>query len=126
MRENDEARRISGLIGGGLLLLVGALFILHNAGVLRAGRLGDYWPLFLVWIGLSRMAGPRRARRFASGLTIFLVGVAFQLDRLGLIEWRLRELWPFLLVVAGAGLIADSLLARKRAGSDAGPVQPHI
>ena len=45
------------LIAGGLLLILGVLFALQNLGVLRAGHLGDYWPLLLVWVGLTRMLG---------------------------------------------------------------------
>jgi hypothetical protein len=114
MRQSEEARRLSGLIAGVLLLVVGGLFILQNLGTLHAGRIADYWPMFLVWIGLSKMLAPARSRRFASGWTILLIGVFFQLDELGLIRWRMRELWPVVLVLVGLGLIAESILGRRR------------
>ena len=120
-------RQTSRLIAGALLLLLGGLFALQNLGVVRAGRLGDYWPLLLVWVGLSRMLGPRRGRHFASGLVVFLLGVFFQLDRLDVIWVPMRHFWPLLLIAIGFGLIADSLIGRRtgRAGvnppSEAGP-----
>ena len=117
----SEGRRISRLIAGGLLLLVGALFVLQNLGYVRAGQFGDYWPLFLVWIGLSRMLGPARARHFASGLVIFALGVFFQLDRLDVIWVPMRQFWPLLLIAVGFGLIADSLIARRRGGAGIAP-----
>lgn len=123
----SEGRRVSRLIAGGLLLFVGALFVLQNLGYVRAGQFGDYWPLFLVWIGLSRMIGPARARHFASGLVIFALGVFFQLDRLDVIWVPMRQFWPILLIAVGFGLIADSLISRRRGGaritptSQAGP-----
>jgi len=117
----SEGRRISRLIAGGLLLLVGALFVLQNFGLVRAGQLGDYWPLFLVWIGLTRMLGPARARHFASGLVILALGVFFQLDRLDVIWVPVRHFWPLLLIVVGFGLIADSLIGRRRAGAEIAP-----
>ena len=117
----SEGRRISRLIAGGLLLLVGALFVLQNLGLVRAGQFGDYWPLFLVWIGLTRMLGPARARHFASGLVILGLGVFFQLDRLDVIWVPMRHFWPLLLVVVGFGLIADSLISRRRAGGGVAP-----
>src|SRR5712691_11315447 len=101
MRQSEEARRLSGLIAGVLLLLVGGLFILQNMGVVRAGRIADYWPMLWIWIGLSKMLAPARSRRFASGWTILLIGAFFQLDELGLIRWRMRELWPVVLVLIG-------------------------
>src|SRR6266536_768606 len=68
-----DGRRVSRLIGGTLLLLVGGLFVLQNLGMVRAGHFGDYWPLLLVWVGLTRMLAPNRGRHFASGLLIFLL-----------------------------------------------------
>jgi hypothetical protein len=41
MRQSEEARRLSGLIAGVLLLVVGGLFILQNLGTLHAGRIAD-------------------------------------------------------------------------------------
>ena len=117
----SEGRRISRLIAGALLLLVGALFVMQNLGLVRAGTFGDYWPLFLVWIGLTRMLGPARARHFASGLVIFLVGVFFQLDRLDVIWVPMRHFWPLLLIAIGFGLIADSLIGRRSTGAGVTP-----
>ena len=114
MRQSEEVRRMSGLIAGVLLLVVGGLFILQNLGALHAGRIADYWPMFLIWIGLSKMLAPAKGRRFASGWTILLIGVFFQLDQLGLIRLRMREFWPVVLVLVGLELIAESILGRRR------------
>ena len=124
MRQSEESRRVSGLIAGVLFLLVGGLFILQNMGVLQAGRIADYWPMLLIWIGLSKMLAPDRSRRFASGWTILLIGVFFQLDELGLLRWRMRELWPVLLVLVGTGLIAESILGRRRLADTSSAVEP--
>jgi Domain of unknown function (DUF5668) len=113
MTYDSEGRQTSRLIAGALLLILGVLFALQNLGVVRAGHLGDYWPLLLVWVGLTRMLGARR-RHFASGLVVVLMGVFFQLDRLDVIWVPMRHFWPLLLIVLGFGLIADSFLDRGR------------
>jgi hypothetical protein len=120
MPYDSEGRQTSRLIAGALLLSLGVLFALQNLGVVRAGQLGDYWPLLLVWVGLSRMLGPRRRRHFASGLVIFMIGVFFQLDRLDVILVPMRHFWPLLLIAIGFGLIADSFVVR-RSGTDLTP-----
>ena len=120
MRYVSEGRQTSRLIAGALLLLLGGLFALQNLGIVRAGHLGDYWPLLLVWVGLSRMLGPRR-RHFASGLVIFVMGVFFQLDRLDVIWVPMQHFWPLLLIAIGFGLIADSFVGRRRDGTDLTP-----
>lgn len=109
----EDPRRISRVIGGTLLLLVGILFLLQNAGLAHAGRIGDWWPLLLVWIGLSRMLAPRRGHHFASGFVVLVLGIALQLDRLGMIGFHLHDVWPVLLVVAGLALVGESLFLRR-------------
>ncbi len=124
MRYRQECRRTSRLIAGGLLLLVGALFVLQNLGVLHAGHLGDYWPLFLVWIGLSKMIGPGRGHHFVWGTVILALGILFQLDRLDIIWVHMEDLWPAFLVTAGVALIADSLMAKRVSRADLGAPSP--
>jgi hypothetical protein len=121
MADREEGRRISQLVGGTLLLLVGALLVLQTLGVLHAGSLGDYWPLFLVWIGATRLLAPGRGGHVASGALILALGVFFQLDRLGWIGFSLSQLWPLFLVAAGVVLILEGLRARR---SPAGPASP--
>ncbi len=118
--EPMESRRISRLIGGALLLLVGSVFLLQNFGWWNAGRLWDWWPLLLVWIGLSRMFGPTRPRHVPSGAVVFALGVFLLAERLDLVPFEARDVWPALLVIAGIALIGDSLLARRSPG----PIRP--
>lgn len=113
MSSANEQRRVSRLIGGALLLLVGGLFILQNLGVLSAGWIGDYWPLVLVWLGLSRLLAPGDGSRLLPGTILLLLGVFFQLDRLELIGFSFEDLWPGVLIAAGLALIAGSLRARR-------------
>jgi hypothetical protein len=106
------------LIAGALLLLLGSLFVLQNLGMVHVGRLGDYWPLLLVWIGLSRIFALGRAHHVASGVAIAALGVFFQLERLDLLWIPTREVWPVFLVIAGLALIADSWVASRSARPD--------
>lgn len=105
----DNPRNGSSRVAGGILLvLVGSIFVLQNAGFVQAGRLWDWWPMLLVWLGLSRLLAPTRRHHFASGLVLLVMGIGLQLDQLGFIWLRLRDLWPILLVLAGLALISES------------------
>ncbi len=128
MRYDDDRKRTSRVVAGALLLLVGGLFLFQNLGLLHAGRIGDYWPLLLVWLGLTRLLGPRRAHHFASGAVLLVLGVLFQLDRLGVFWFHIHDFWPVLLVIAGVALITESYFVRRwndqgavGGGSPAGP-----
>jgi hypothetical protein len=116
----DDGRRVSRLIGGALLVLVGSLLVLQNAGVLEAGNFGDYWPLLLVWVGATRLFGPNRSGHFVSGAVLLVVGVFFQVDRLGWLGVPTADLWPALLVAVGAALILEGVRG-KHAVPAAGP-----
>ena len=118
MTTNEDARRPSRIVGGILLVLVGAVFLMQNAGIVHAGRVWDWWPMLLVWIGLSRILAPRRGHHFASGVVVLVLGIALQLDRLGLIWIRMRDLWPVMLILAGLALVSESYIQRRgRPGS---------
>ena len=121
MTDRDEARRISQLVGGALLLLVGALLALQTLGVLHAGSLGDYWPMLLVWVGVTRLLVPGRGKHVASGALILALGVFFQLDRFGWIGVSLSEVWPLFMVAAGIVMILEGVRSRR---SQAPPSSP--
>lgn len=112
----DDGRRVSRVIGGLILLSLGALFLLQNMGVVHAGRIWDYWPMLLVWAGLARLFAPRRAHHFAGGAVMLLLGVFFQLEGLGAVWIRARDFWPALLVAAGLALVVESFLRRGNGG----------
>jgi len=106
----DNPRSGSSRVAGGVLLvLVGSVFVLQNAGLVQAGRVWDWWPMLLVWLGLSRLLAPNRGHHFASGVVLLVLGIGLQLDQLGFIWLRLRDFWPVLLVLAGLALISESL-----------------
>jgi len=118
MTSTEEGRRISRLVGGALLFLVGTLLVLQNLHVLHAGRIADYWPLLLVWAGATRLLGPNRGRHLASGAILIVLGAAFLADRFDWVDFSMRDFWPILLVIAGVAMIAEGLAARAaRPGS---------
>jgi hypothetical protein len=60
-----RSRFAPGLVAGIVLTALGSLFVLDSFGVLDAGNLLDYWPLFLILPGIAHMLWPRKhADRF--------------------------------------------------------------
>lgn len=121
MTRAEEGRRVSRLVGGAILLLVGLVLVLRNFGVLEWGSIGDFWPMVLIWVGATRLLAPGRGERIASGLVVLGLGVFFQLERLGWIDASLRDLWPALLVGAGAAMILEGMRGRRAASSSSSP-----
>lgn len=106
--------RVTGrLVGGGIMLGLGVLFLLDNFGIVDAGDVFHYWPLILLGLGVTRLVAPGRAEDRVGGIVLTLLGGAFLLRALDVPWFRLRTIWPLVLVVLGAGLIWQALRGRK-------------
>lgn len=98
------------LVAGVLLILVGILFAVdHMTGLIEAGDLFDYWPLILVGIGITKLANAREQGERVGGIVLLSIGGLFLLNNLEFLNFRLRSMWPFLLLVIGGALIWQAL-----------------
>ena len=99
---------------GLVLIVLGLLLALDQAGLWAVGGLHELWPLFLVALGLGRLASP--ARR-GSGVMMLGLGLIF-LAQTGHVA-PLHQTWPLILVLAGI-----SMLLRRHDGACARPQPP--
>jgi hypothetical protein len=99
------------LIGGAVMIAIGALFLLDRVWFFDIGRMFRYyWPCVLILIGVLQLAGRRsRSRSWVGPLTLIILGIIFQLERLDVFNWRMRNLWPLILIGIGFALLADRL-----------------
>ena len=115
-RKKEIAQRqstVSRIVFGLMFLAVGLLFTLDNFGVLDAGRLKHYWPLLLIGGGLPTLLAPKDAGESVWGVFMVSLGAFFLLRGFDVIDWKIRDVWPLFLVVAGATLIVRTFLERK-------------
>jgi len=98
------------LIGGIVLVAVGAMFLLDRFWFFDMGRIvSRFWPSMLILIGVMQLTGGR-ARSWTGPLVLITMGVIFQAWRLDLFHWMgRRELWPMLLIGIGIAMLADRL-----------------
>ena len=114
--EKGRGGDIAGAITGGLILvLLGLLFYLAQAGILKI-TWGNWWEYFIIGIGfiliiqgLVRYAqrGHAYAGSFIGGIVLILVGFAF-------VSSVSYSLWPLILVIIGLGAIASAFTGRRR------------
>ena len=94
---------------GVALILLGVLFLVPRVSGIDL-PLEDWWPLFLVVIGLaSALSGNLRG-----GLVVIAVGAAFLLHNLDIVGFDVWSLWPVALIAIGAAMI----LGYWRSGAD--------
>ncbi|HYK41745.1 MAG TPA: DUF5668 domain-containing protein [Thermoanaerobaculia bacterium] len=107
------ASRVTGrIIAGAVLIALGVLFTLDNFGVVEAGDVFRYWPLFLVGFGVLKIAQARYSEQRVGGAVVMAIGVLLLLRTLHIITLHMRQVWPVALLVGGALLIWRS--ARRR------------
>jgi len=112
---NHSARKFDtgALFTGIILIAFGVLFLLDRAGLADFGDIiHDWWPMFLVVIGATRIA----SGRMWGGLWLIAIGAWLQLVHLGLFGLTFGTSWPLLLIAVGAGMIVRTLVesARRR------------
>jgi hypothetical protein len=99
-------RRGPGIWPGFILVLVGAGLLAREFGLVpHHVRVVDFWPLFVMVMGISSLA---RAQGFISGLfalTFVAMGGLLLAGNLGMIAFPAARLWPALLVLLGFSFI---------------------
>jgi predicted membrane protein len=99
------------LIWGGLIALIGLLFLLDNLNIFPATRLFKFWPLILIVAGIMNLTC--RSGRFF-GIILLIAGVLFQLSELGVAHFGWAQLWPVAIIAVGLLVMWSSFDGRRR------------
>src|SRR5258708_23681655 len=97
--------RYGGLVPGAVTLAIGAIFLLDNLGIVRAGHFLQFWPLILIFAGIVKLADPCRR---AWGAMLLVFGGLLQLNQLGFRHFSWGEMGPLVLIASGALLICSA------------------
>ncbi len=115
--------RLSGrLVAGGILILLGGIYLLDSLGVVYAGDITRYWPLILIGIGITKLSQARFPSQRTGGLIFIAIGAVLLLYTLHVGWFRGRDLLPILLLLIGGGLIWQAMGRRRYPMG--GPVPP--
>ena len=117
-RRGRDRDRHSGLVGGLVLITIGAIFLVDQMGWAPGFRFHHLWPLILIVIGLANLFTGRR--RGWGGGWLVLVGTMFLLHENRVLV--LGRTWPLFIVAAGLGLMFGGYRGRRR--DDSGG--PHV
>jgi hypothetical protein len=102
-----------GIIIGLIVIAVGVLFLLKNAGILYFNDIWQYWPVILIVIGISKLANTHSASHVTSGLIIGGIGTIFLLKNLGYIYGNIWQyFWPGILIAVGLSILVKHLEGR--------------
>jgi hypothetical protein len=100
-----------------VLILLGAVFLLHTAGLFEHG-FDKFWPLILIalggwlfarnygWLGASGFADPTCRRGLLGPVMLFTIGVLCLLETMDVVGFN--RTWPVILLVVGAAKLIGS------------------
>jgi hypothetical protein len=101
MRALLSGRPLFGLV----LVTLGTLWTLDNLGLLEAEPLLDWWPVLLVLLGLTRIAGLGGRRSPVGGTILTLLGVLLLAATTDVVDLSFADLWPLVLIGIGASIL---------------------
>ena len=90
------------LILGVLVIGMGVLFLLDNMGFWDFRHALQFWPVVFIAVGVLKLTSSRRPDGYILGAVLVGVGVLMILNRLGIIYFSWRLMWPVLLIALGA------------------------
>lgn len=107
----------SQVILGIIVIALGLLFLLDNLGIWDFHRAIQFWPMLFIVVGTVKMFDTKSGNGFLVGAILVFVGVMMTLNRLGILYFSWRTVWPVLLIVLGASVVYTALTGRRRIDS---------
>jgi len=118
MKNDRLSRGVTGQVVLGVLVIgMGLLFLLDNLGLVDMHRAFSFWPMLFVIVGTVKLCDTRSQGGTLLGAALVGVGILMMLDRLDIIDFSVRTLWPLILIGLGGFLVAKALRSRGLPGS---------
>lgn len=104
----EHQNKMGYLVSGMVLVTLGVLFLLDRFDVADFGDvIRTWWPLFVIVPAIPKLF---RRETLWSGLWMLTMGIWFQFVTLRLFGLTWSNSWPIVLIAAGAGMIARTLI----------------
>jgi hypothetical protein len=110
-RSGGEDERLSGLMWGIGLVLVGTVILLQYLHVMPFSVWRDWWPLVIVLVGVAQIVGSRSAKGLGDGVSTMLIGGWCYVATNNIYDLTWRNSWPLALVATGMGMVVRSIAA---------------
>lgn len=116
--KNDVSKNMSRQVILGVLVIgMGLLFLLDNMNIWEMHRALQFWPMAFILVGVLKLFDTSSSDGYFIGGALILVGVLMMLNRLGLVDFSWRAVWPLLLIALGGSVLYKALTGRRLIGS---------
>jgi predicted membrane protein len=104
---------MSGLLFGGLIVLVGLLMLLDNLNIVRFHDLWRFWPVAVIIMGVAKVLEARSPIGYVVGGMVTLVGAFLLLDNLDIVPFNFDLIWPLVLIGFGVTVLLRAIERKK-------------
>jgi len=111
---NIDTRTIIGMA----IILIGLVILLDNTGFHFGISLWDFWPVILIFVGLSQLMQPGERGQSFSGWILVALGGLLLLNNFDVIDFGFAELWPIILIIVGLGLLKHSFFGKNKPSAE--------
>ena len=114
MKNDLHPRGVTSQVVLGLLVIaMGLLFLLDNLNILDMHRAFSFWPMLFVVVGTVKLCDTQTQGGTLLGAGLVGVGVLMMLDRMDIIDFNVRTMWPLVLIGLGGFLVAKAVRSRR-------------
>ncbi|GGX05259.1 MULTISPECIES: LiaI-LiaF-like domain-containing protein [Undibacterium] len=93
------------LVLGAFIIAFGALALLDNLHIFNTRDLIQFWPAVFIVIGAIKLSQANTRSGYIIGGGFITAGVIITLNRIGIINFRMRDWWPVLMIAGGLLII---------------------
>ena len=98
---------------GVLVIAIGLLFLLDNLDIIEVHDALSFWPLVFIFAGVAKLLDTSSPDGYLIGLAGIGIGSAMILNRLGIIHFSWRTMWPLILIAVGAIVVYRAMRAQR-------------
>jgi len=115
MKSDFQSRGVkSQIVLGVLVIVMGLLFLLDNLDILDMHRAISFWPMVFIVAGVVKLYDTETRGGQLLGACLVGLGVLIILDRMDIIDFNVRTMWPLFFIGFGIYTIYRARTGRRR------------
>ncbi|NNG23383.1 LiaI-LiaF-like domain-containing protein [Telluria aromaticivorans] len=108
----------SQVVLGLMVIFVGLLFLLDNLDILDTRRAVSFWPMLFIIVGTVKLCDTQTRGGQLMGTGFIGLGVLIMLDRMDIIDFNWRVLWPLFFIGFGVYTLYRARTGRRMMSID--------
>jgi predicted membrane protein len=105
---NQPFRFSPQLFIGGLIMVMGFIFLFDNLNLIEARSIIRMWPVLFIFFGILKIVQSRHVSSLFVGGVFIFIGTMMLLSRLGIVYFSWHQWWPVFLILIGISFLVKA------------------